>query len=112
MDNLEEMNKFLERYSLPRMNQEVEINFTLLEKSWKWINGSFLNSNILPVSGDAEEDSCVCISRKQFTSDTCAAENRGICQKELKPVRNKEISSSKKTQNFQQTKVRWLHRVA
>ncbi|XDB50782.1 hypothetical protein AB1E18_004344 [Capra hircus] len=72
----------------------IGLNFTLSEKNWKWINGSILNSNILPVSGDAIEDSCVCLSRTQFISDHCAAENRWICQKELKPVRNRAICSS------------------
>uniref|UniRef100_A0A8C6FZI7 Killer cell lectin like receptor B1 n=1 Tax=Moschus moschiferus TaxID=68415 RepID=A0A8C6FZI7_MOSMO len=72
----------------------IGLNFTLSEKNWKWINGSFLNSNILPVSGDAKEDSCVCISSTQFISESCAAVNRWICQKEVKPVRNKVICSS------------------
>uniref|UniRef100_A0A8C6FZJ6 Killer cell lectin like receptor B1 n=1 Tax=Moschus moschiferus TaxID=68415 RepID=A0A8C6FZJ6_MOSMO len=72
----------------------IGLNFTLSEKNWKWINGSFLNSNILPVSGDSKEDSCVCISSTQFISESCATENRWICQKELKPVRNKIICSS------------------
>ncbi|XP_065778928.1 killer cell lectin-like receptor subfamily B member 1 [Muntiacus reevesi] len=62
----------------------IGLNLTLSEKNWKWINGSFLNSNILPVYGDAKEDNCVCISKTQFISDTCASENRWICQKELK----------------------------
>ncbi|XP_069442605.1 killer cell lectin-like receptor subfamily B member 1 isoform X1 [Ovis canadensis] len=59
----------------------VGLNFTLPEKKWKWINGYFLNSNILPVSGDVKEDGCVCLSRTQFISDYCAVRNRGICQK-------------------------------
>ncbi|XP_070320143.1 killer cell lectin-like receptor subfamily B member 1 isoform X2 [Odocoileus virginianus] len=62
----------------------IGLNLTLSEKNWKWINGSFLNSNILPVYGDVKEDNCVCISKTQFISDTCASENRWICQKELK----------------------------
>ncbi|XP_040091105.1 killer cell lectin-like receptor subfamily B member 1 [Oryx dammah] len=66
----------------------IGLNFTLSEKNWKWINGSILNSNILPVSGDVTEDSCVCLSRTQFISDYCTAENRWICQKELKPVKS------------------------
>ncbi|XP_040089827.1 killer cell lectin-like receptor subfamily B member 1 [Oryx dammah] len=72
----------------------VGLNFTLSEKKWKWINGSFLKSNISPVSGDSKEDSCVCISKTQFISETCAAENRRICQKELIHVRNKVVCSS------------------
>ncbi|XP_055250315.1 killer cell lectin-like receptor subfamily B member 1 [Moschus berezovskii] len=72
----------------------IGLTLTSSEKNWKWINGSFLNSNILPVSGDAKEDSCVCISSTQFISESCAAVNRWICQKEVKPVRNKVICSS------------------
>ncbi|XP_005207108.1 killer cell lectin-like receptor subfamily B member 1 isoform X1 [Bos indicus] len=72
----------------------IGLNFTLSGKSWKWINGSFLNSNILPIFGDAKEDCCVYISKTQCISDYCAAKNRWICQKELKPVRNKGIYSS------------------
>ncbi|XP_006045720.4 killer cell lectin-like receptor subfamily B member 1 isoform X2 [Bubalus bubalis] len=72
----------------------IGLKFTLSEKSWKWINGSFLNSNILPIFGDAKEDCCVYISKTQCISDYCAAKNRWICQKELKPVRNKGIYSS------------------
>ncbi|KAM9684492.1 LOW QUALITY PROTEIN: killer cell lectin-like receptor subfamily B member 1 [Dama dama] len=71
----------------------IGLNLTLSEKNWKWINGSFLNSNILPVYGDAKEDNCVCISKTQFISDTCSSENRWICQKEL-TARNKVICSS------------------
>ncbi|XP_055426160.1 killer cell lectin-like receptor subfamily B member 1 [Bubalus kerabau] len=72
----------------------IGLNFTLSEKSWKWVNGSFLNSKILPIFGDVKEGCCVYLSKTQCISDYCAAKNRWICQKELKPVRNKGIYSS------------------
>ncbi|XP_069902589.1 killer cell lectin-like receptor subfamily B member 1 isoform X1 [Globicephala melas] len=72
----------------------IGLNFTLPEKNWKWINGSFLNSNMLQITGDAKENSCVYISRTQITSEDCATENKWICQKELKPVKNKVCSAT------------------
>nr|XP_031299997.1 killer cell lectin-like receptor subfamily B member 1 isoform X1 [Camelus dromedarius] len=62
----------------------IGLNFTLSEKNWKWINGSFLNSNILQITGDAKENSCVYISNSQILSENCDAEIKWICQKELK----------------------------
>ncbi|XP_057560186.1 killer cell lectin-like receptor subfamily B member 1 [Hippopotamus amphibius kiboko] len=72
----------------------IGLNFTLSEKNWKWTNGSLLNSNILQITGDAKEDSCVCISMTQILSENCATENKWICQKELKSVRNKVCSAT------------------
>uniref|UniRef100_A0A8C0I5I2 Killer cell lectin like receptor B1 n=1 Tax=Balaenoptera musculus TaxID=9771 RepID=A0A8C0I5I2_BALMU len=72
----------------------IGLNFTLSEKNWKWINGSFLNSNILQITGNAEENSCVYLSTIQFFSENCATENKWICQKELKPVKNKVCSAT------------------
>ncbi|XP_019569039.1 killer cell lectin-like receptor subfamily B member 1 isoform X4 [Rhinolophus sinicus] len=66
----------------------IGLNFTLPQKKWKWINGSFLNSNILQITGDAKEDSCAYISQKSFVSEDCNTEYRWICQKCLKPLRN------------------------
>ncbi|XP_073645153.1 killer cell lectin-like receptor subfamily B member 1 isoform X2 [Tursiops truncatus] len=72
----------------------IGLNFTLPEKNWKWINGSFLNSNMLQITGDAKENSCVYITRTKITSEDCATENKWICQKELKPVKNKVCSAT------------------
>ncbi|KAF6339591.1 killer cell lectin like receptor B1 [Rhinolophus ferrumequinum] len=66
----------------------IGLNFTLPQKKWKWINGSFLNSNILQITGDAKEDSCAYISQKSFVSEDCNTDNRWICQKYLKPLGN------------------------
>ncbi|XP_022351060.1 killer cell lectin-like receptor subfamily B member 1 isoform X2 [Enhydra lutris kenyoni] len=70
------------------------IGLTLSEKKWKWINGSFLNSNVLQITGSTQESSCVFISQTGIVSDYCDTENRWICQKELKSVRNKVCSES------------------
>ncbi|XP_005637227.1 killer cell lectin-like receptor subfamily B member 1 [Canis lupus baileyi] len=70
----------------------IGLNLTLSEKKWKWINGSFLNSNILQIAGYNKESSCVYISLTGIVSENCDAENQWICQKELKPDRNKICS--------------------
>ncbi|XP_064447671.1 killer cell lectin-like receptor subfamily B member 1 isoform X1 [Mirounga angustirostris] len=92
----------------------IGLNLTLSEKKWKWINGSFLNSNVflckvvkitsrvigglmlhrLQITGYTQEKSCVSISPTRIISEDCDTENRWICQKELKPVRNKAGSTA------------------
>ncbi|XP_004438700.1 PREDICTED: killer cell lectin-like receptor subfamily B member 1 [Ceratotherium simum simum] len=72
----------------------IGLNFTLPEKNWKWINGSFLKSNVLKITGDAKENSCVYISWTDILSENCETENKWICQKELKPARNKVCPDS------------------
>ncbi|XP_019489015.1 PREDICTED: killer cell lectin-like receptor subfamily B member 1 isoform X2 [Hipposideros armiger] len=66
----------------------IGLNFTLPEKKWKWINGSSLNSNILQITGDAKENSCAFITQTAIFSEDCTTENKWICQKDLKPIRN------------------------
>ncbi|EAW96108.1 killer cell lectin like receptor B1 [Homo sapiens] len=72
----------------------IGLNFSLSEKNWKWINGSFLNSNDLEIRGDAKENSCISISQTSVYSEYCSTEIRWICQKELTPVRNKVYPDS------------------
>ncbi|XP_011364063.1 killer cell lectin-like receptor subfamily B member 1 [Pteropus vampyrus] len=72
----------------------IGLNFTLPEKKWKWINGSFLNSNILEIVGDNKENSCAHLSSTKVISEYCDGENRWICQKELKSIRNKGYPDS------------------
>nr|XP_023404862.1 killer cell lectin-like receptor subfamily B member 1 isoform X1 [Loxodonta africana] len=64
----------------------IGLNFTS-EKNWKWINGSFLNSNVLKIDGLAYGNSCAFISNEKIFSEDCFVENKWICQKEPKPVR-------------------------
>ena len=41
MDNLEEMDKFLEMYNLPRLNQELNIKYEQTgHKYWNWFKNS------------------------------------------------------------------------
>lgn len=66
----------------------IGLNFTLPEKKWKWINGSFLNSNILQIIGDAKENSCAFITKTKIFSENCNTEHNWICQKDVKSIRN------------------------
>ncbi|XP_007515855.1 killer cell lectin-like receptor subfamily B member 1 [Erinaceus europaeus] len=67
----------------------IGLKFSPSEKSWKWTNGSFLNSNILQITADIKESNCVSISQKKIISENCDAESRWICQKELEPTYKK-----------------------
>nr|XP_012602516.1 killer cell lectin-like receptor subfamily B member 1 [Microcebus murinus] len=76
------------------INFWIGLNFTLSEKNWKWINGSFLNSAILNIKGDAEENSCAYISKTGVSFEECYADNKLICQKQRNPVINKVCPDS------------------
>ncbi|XP_069347403.1 killer cell lectin-like receptor subfamily B member 1 [Eulemur rufifrons] len=76
------------------INFWIGLHFALPEKNWKWINGSFLNSAMLKIKGDAKEDSCASISKEAAYSEECSTDNRWICQKELNPVINKVCPDS------------------
>ncbi|XP_077871385.1 killer cell lectin-like receptor subfamily B member 1 isoform X1 [Ictidomys tridecemlineatus] len=67
----------------------IGLNFTLSEKKWKWINGSLLNHDILQIFGENKENSCAAISKMKVFSENCNSENKWICEKKLKAVRNK-----------------------
>ncbi|KAM4838534.1 killer cell lectin-like receptor subfamily B member 1 [Urocitellus parryii] len=67
----------------------IGLNFTLSEKKWKWINGSLLNHDILKIVGENKENSCAAISNMKVFSESCNSENKWICEKKLKPIRNK-----------------------
>nr|KAF6495519.1 killer cell lectin like receptor B1 [Rousettus aegyptiacus] len=72
----------------------IGLKFILPEKKWKWINGSFLNSNILQITGETKENSCAYLSSAKVVSEYCETENNWICQKELKSIRNKGCPDS------------------
>ncbi|XP_003803623.1 killer cell lectin-like receptor subfamily B member 1 [Otolemur garnettii] len=59
----------------------IGLNFTLPEKKWKWINGSFLNPATLNILGAIKENSCVYITKKDVYSEDCGVEHKWICQK-------------------------------
>ena len=54
----------------------------------------FLLLHRLKITGDAEENNCALISKEKIFSENCEAENKWICQKELKSVRNKVCPDS------------------
>uniref|UniRef100_A0A8D2GZQ4 C-type lectin domain-containing protein n=1 Tax=Urocitellus parryii TaxID=9999 RepID=A0A8D2GZQ4_UROPR len=65
-------------------------------KKWKWINGSLLNHDMFfffssnyKYFGENKENSCAAISKMNVFSEICNSENKWICEKKLKPVRNK-----------------------
>ncbi|KAF0882799.1 killer cell lectin-like receptor subfamily B member 1 [Crocuta crocuta] len=72
----------------------IGLNLTLSETKWQWINGSFLNPTAFRIVGYTEKNSCVYISQTGIFSENCDTDNKWICQKELKPVRNKVCSGS------------------
>uniref|UniRef100_A0A8C8YPD6 Killer cell lectin like receptor B1 n=1 Tax=Prolemur simus TaxID=1328070 RepID=A0A8C8YPD6_PROSS len=76
------------------INFWIGLNFALLEKKWKWINGSFLNSAILKIKGYDEENNCASISKTAAYSEDCSTDNKWICQKERNPVINKVCPDS------------------
>uniref|UniRef100_H0XUE7 C-type lectin domain-containing protein n=1 Tax=Otolemur garnettii TaxID=30611 RepID=H0XUE7_OTOGA len=67
----------------------IGLNFTLPEKKWKWINGSFLNPATLEINGDHKENSCVYITQTSAFSEHCSEDYQWICQKEGTPIKNK-----------------------
>ncbi|XP_006901817.1 PREDICTED: killer cell lectin-like receptor subfamily B member 1B allele B-like [Elephantulus edwardii] len=59
----------------------IGLNFTLPQKTWKWINGTPLNSTEFKIYGSEDKTSCALISGEKLVSETCDSENRWICQK-------------------------------
>ncbi|XP_003514859.1 killer cell lectin-like receptor subfamily B member 1 [Cricetulus griseus] len=83
----EEELKFIQDFLKSKEHQFfIGINYVPAEKTWKWINGSILNPDLLQVTGKAKEDSCGVISKTEVFSETCSADNRWVCQKKLKHV--------------------------
>ncbi|XP_021046316.1 killer cell lectin-like receptor subfamily B member 1B allele B isoform X3 [Mus pahari] len=61
----------------------IGLSYILPDMNWKWMNGSTLNSDVLKISGATERDSCAVLSEGKVISESCASDNRWICQKEL-----------------------------
>nr|NP_032553.2 killer cell lectin-like receptor subfamily B member 1C isoform 2 [Mus musculus] len=61
----------------------IGLRFTLPDMNWKWINGTTFNSDVLKITGVTENGSCASILGDKVTPESCASDNRWICQKEL-----------------------------
>ncbi|XP_031239439.1 killer cell lectin-like receptor subfamily B member 1 isoform X2 [Mastomys coucha] len=64
----------------------IGLKYVQVDKVWKWMNGSILNTNILQITGKDEENSCALISHGEVFSDSCSSDNHWICQKMLRHV--------------------------
>uniref|UniRef100_A0A8C8T704 C-type lectin domain-containing protein n=1 Tax=Peromyscus maniculatus bairdii TaxID=230844 RepID=A0A8C8T704_PERMB len=64
----------------------IGLNYTSPDENWRWINGSTLSSDVLQITGDAKENSCASVSKDKVTSESCASDNKWICQKKPKCV--------------------------
>ncbi|XP_006875545.1 PREDICTED: killer cell lectin-like receptor subfamily B member 1 [Chrysochloris asiatica] len=85
----EELGYIQSRISTGGILYWIGLNLTLSEMKWKWINGSFLNSDVLKIDGNDDKSSCVYISKRKIFSEDCQLENKWICQKELEPRRKR-----------------------
>nr|XP_048690893.1 killer cell lectin-like receptor subfamily B member 1 isoform X1 [Caretta caretta] len=56
------------------------------EKVWTWLDGSPLDQTLLPVSGQAEGNSCGVVNRNRIGSDTCSSAFQSICQRDAVPL--------------------------
>lgn len=66
----------------------IGLNYSLPDKNWRWINGSTLSSDVLNITGDAKNNSCVTVSKDRVVSENCDSDITWICQKELKHLWN------------------------
>ncbi|XP_036038557.1 killer cell lectin-like receptor subfamily B member 1A [Onychomys torridus] len=64
----------------------IGLNYTLPDKTWRWINGSTLSSDVLQITGKTTKDSCASISNTKVFSESCVSDIKWICQKEPKRV--------------------------
>uniref|UniRef100_A0A8C4K0R7 C-type lectin domain-containing protein n=1 Tax=Dromaius novaehollandiae TaxID=8790 RepID=A0A8C4K0R7_DRONO len=52
------------------------------KSNWTWVDGSVLNRKLFRVKGNAENNSCGVIRKRQINSESCNAEFKWICQTE------------------------------
>ncbi|XP_052030952.1 killer cell lectin-like receptor subfamily B member 1 [Apodemus sylvaticus] len=64
----------------------IGLKYVQVDKVWKWMNVSILNTNLLKITGKDEENSCALISHTEVFSDSCSSDNHWICQKMLNRV--------------------------
>uniref|UniRef100_A0A8I3Q228 Killer cell lectin like receptor F1 n=3 Tax=Canis lupus TaxID=9612 RepID=A0A8I3Q228_CANLF len=58
----------------------IGLNFTSLVRTWTWVDGSSLDSNIFVIKGPAKEDSCAATKENKIYSETCSSVFKWICQ--------------------------------
>ncbi|XP_057559148.1 killer cell lectin-like receptor subfamily F member 1 isoform X1 [Hippopotamus amphibius kiboko] len=58
----------------------IGLNFTSLERTWTWVDGSPLDSKIFFIKGPAKENSCAAIKENRIYSETCNSVFKWICQ--------------------------------
>nr|AQY17491.1 NKR-P1G [Mus musculus] len=83
----EEELRLLQNFSKGKGQQfYIGLKYEEVDKVWKWMNGSILNTNLLQITGKDEENSCALISQTEVFSDSCSSDNHWICQKTLKHI--------------------------
>ncbi|XP_066217289.1 killer cell lectin-like receptor subfamily F member 1 isoform X1 [Saccopteryx leptura] len=58
----------------------IGLNFTSQKRTWKWVDGSPLASEIFSIKGPAKENSCAAIKGNKIYSETCSGVLKWICQ--------------------------------
>uniref|UniRef100_A0A8C3WAU3 Killer cell lectin like receptor F1 n=1 Tax=Catagonus wagneri TaxID=51154 RepID=A0A8C3WAU3_9CETA len=58
----------------------IGLNFTFRKRTWTWVDGSPLDSNIFFIKGPAKENSCATMKENRIYSETCSSVFKWICQ--------------------------------
>ncbi|XP_024435452.1 killer cell lectin-like receptor subfamily F member 1 isoform X2 [Desmodus rotundus] len=58
----------------------IGLNFTAQKRTWNWVDGSPLASEIVFIQGTAVENSCAATKGNKIYSETCSSVFKWICQ--------------------------------
>ncbi|XP_036924278.1 killer cell lectin-like receptor subfamily F member 1 [Sturnira hondurensis] len=58
----------------------IGLNFTAQKRTWNWVDGSPVASEIVLIQGTAMENSCAAIKGSKIYSETCSSVFKWICQ--------------------------------